>query len=227
MRWVGAKADRRGYVMVDGREYVASPARHSGELLVGVRPSTVEVLADRGRRVAVLPRAFGEGLAVRNPMSLLPALAAGPRAFGESTIRRGMPEAHNEGIDRMDGAGRRQTLRAIGRAGAACGFEAACLAAERVVEGGHVPDDATFDVLSRRIAAGSGERGGDAPVGLRRVPEGGGRRWPLTGTSPAGWSRRAGRARSRRRCWRKGRRSGRRSGWGTWPAASSVARTSC
>ena len=48
----------------------------------------------------------------------------------------------------------------IGRAGAACGFEAACLAAERVVEGGRLPDDATVDVPSRRIAAGSGERGG-------------------------------------------------------------------
>lgn len=160
VRWVGAKADKRGYVRVDGREYVAGPAWHGRELLVGVRPSTVEVLADRGRRVAVLPRAFGEGPAVRNPMSLLPALVARPRAFGESTIRRDMPEALVAGIDRMDGAGRRQTLRAIGRAGAACGFEAACLAAERVVEGGRLPDDATVDVLSRRIAAGSGERGG-------------------------------------------------------------------
>lgn len=97
---------------------------------------------------------------MRNPMSLLPALVARPRAFGESTIRRDMPEALVAGIDRMDGAGRRQTLRAIGRAGAASGFEAACLAAERVVEGGRVPDDATVDVLSRRIAAGAGERGG-------------------------------------------------------------------
>ena len=160
VRWVRAKAGRRGYVRVDGRGYVAGPAWHGRELPVGVRPSTVEVLADRGRRVAVLSRAFGEGPAVRNPMSLLPALVARPRAFGESTIGRDMPGALVAGIDRMDGAGRRQTLRAIGRAGAACGFEAACLAAERVVEGGRVPDDATVDVLSGRIAAGSEERGG-------------------------------------------------------------------
>ena len=45
VRWVGAKADKRGYVRVDGREYVAGPAWHGRELLVGVRPSTVEVLA--------------------------------------------------------------------------------------------------------------------------------------------------------------------------------------
>lgn len=47
------------------------------------------------------------------------------------------------------------------RASEASGFEAACRAALRVVEGGRVPDDATVDVLARRMAAG----GGDAPGG--------------------------------------------------------------
>ena len=40
------------------------------------------------------------------------------------------------------------------------GFEAACEAALRVVEGGRVPDDATVDVLARRIAGGGDEAGG-------------------------------------------------------------------
>lgn len=115
VRWARARADKRGYVTVDGREYVAGPAWHGREPLVGVRAETVEVLADRGRRVAVLPRAFGEGPAVRNPASLVPALVARPRAFGESTIRRDMPEALVDGVDRMDAAGRRQTLRSIAR----------------------------------------------------------------------------------------------------------------
>lgn len=48
VRWVRARADKRGYVTVDGREYVAGPAWHSRELLVGVRAATVEILADRG-----------------------------------------------------------------------------------------------------------------------------------------------------------------------------------
>lgn len=61
VRWVRARADKRGYVTVDGREYVAGPAWHSRELLVGVRAATVEILADRGRRVALLPRAWGAG----------------------------------------------------------------------------------------------------------------------------------------------------------------------
>lgn len=166
VRWVRAHADKRGYVTVDGREYVAGPAWHGRDLLVGMRADTVEILADRGRRVAVLKRAYGEGPAVRNPLSLVPALVARPRAFGESTIRRDMPEGLVAGIDRMDGAGRRQTLRSISRAAASSGFGAACDAALRVIEGGRVPDDATVDVLARRIAdgAGGGATGPDLTV---------------------------------------------------------------
>ena len=166
VRWVRCRADKRGYVAVDGREYCAGPAWHSRELLVGVRADTVEVLADRGRRVALLPRAFGDGPAVRNPLSLVPALVARPRAFGESVIRRDMPAALVEGIDRMDAPQRRQTLRSISRAAEASGFEAACGAALRVVEGGRVPDDATVDVLARRIAAGGPEASGGADLGV-------------------------------------------------------------
>lgn len=166
VRWVRCRADKRGHVAVDGREYCAGPAWHSRELLVGVRADTVEVLADRGRRVALLPRAFGDGPAVRNPLSLVPALVARPRAFGESVIRRDMPAALVEGIDRMDAPQRRQTLRSISRAAEASGFEAACGAALRVVEGGRVPDDATVDVLARRIAAGGPEASGGADLGV-------------------------------------------------------------
>ena len=67
-----------------------------------------------------------------------------------------MPPGLVEGIDRMDSAGRRRTLRSIGRASESSGFEAAL----RVVEGGRVPDDATVDVLARRIAGGGGGAGG-------------------------------------------------------------------
>ncbi|WP_417145805.1 hypothetical protein [Paratractidigestivibacter faecalis] len=93
----------------------------------------------------------------------MPAIIARPRAFGEPTIRRGVPPGLVEGIDRMDSAGRRRTLRSIGRASESSGFEAACEAALRVVEGGRVPDDATVDVLARRIAGGGGGAGGADP----------------------------------------------------------------
>ena len=55
VRWVSARADKRGIVTVDGRGYLAGPAWHSRELVVGLRADTVEILADRGRRVAMLP----------------------------------------------------------------------------------------------------------------------------------------------------------------------------
>lgn len=109
VRWVRAHADKRGYVTVDGREYVAGPAWHGRDLLVGMRADTVEILADRGRRVAVLERAYGEGPAVRNPLSLVPALVARPRAFGESTVlphdcgARGVVEARDAQAGRVPG----------------------------------------------------------------------------------------------------------------------------
>ena len=154
VRWTHARADKRGYVTLDGRLYCAGPAWHDRELIVGARAGTVEILADRGRRVAVLPRAWGAGEPVRNPLSLVPALVARPRAFGESTIRRDMPPALVDAIDRCDKAGRRQALRAISRAAETSGFEAACEAALRVFSGGRVPDDSSTDVLARRVAAG-------------------------------------------------------------------------
>lgn len=122
VRWVIARADKRGIVTVDGRGYLAGPAWHSRELVVGLRADTVEILADRGRRVAMLPRAYGEGPTVRDPLSLVPALVARPRAFGESAIRRDMPAGLVRAIDALDAAGRRKTLRAIGRASAPSGF---------------------------------------------------------------------------------------------------------
>ena len=116
VRWGKAKSDKRGYVRVDGNLYCAGPAWHDREPAAGVRAGTVEILADRARHVATLRRSFGEGESVRNPASLMPAPIARPRAFGESAIREDMPDALVDAIDRLDGAGRRKALRALGRA---------------------------------------------------------------------------------------------------------------
>ena len=160
VRWLSCKSDGRGHVAVDGRLYLAGPAWHDRRLTVGVRAATVEVLADRGRRVAELPRAFGEGEPVRSPLSLVPALVARPRAFGESPIRRDMPPALVEAIDRLDATGRRRVLRAISRAAESSGFAAARGAAARALSAGRVPGDAEVDMAARRIAAGEPGRGG-------------------------------------------------------------------
>jgi len=154
VRWTRAKSDKLGYVRADGNLYCAGPAWHDRMLLVGMRARTVELLADRGRHVATLSRSFGEGERVRNPVSLIPALVARPRAFGESTIRDDMPQALVDAIDRLDKAGRRQALRVLGRAAESSGFEAACAAEERMFASGRIPDEASCDMLARRMAAG-------------------------------------------------------------------------
>ena len=93
-RWATARADKRGYVEADGREYVAGPAWHGRSLLVGMRASTVEVLADRGRRVAVPPpgpsgRAPRSGTPSRSCPPLSPGRGpSGSRRSG-TTCRRG------------------------------------------------------------------------------------------------------------------------------------------
>ena len=155
VRWVAAKADKRGVVEVDGCRYVAGPAWHGRGLLAGMRRDTVELVDERGRRVASMPRAWDAGETVRNPLSLVPALVARPRAFGESTIRADMPKGLVAAMDRCGKAERRQALRAISRAASASGFDAACAAAERIFAAGRTPDDASCDVLARRIAAGA------------------------------------------------------------------------
>jgi hypothetical protein len=158
--WVRATADKRGYVSVDGRQYCAGPYWHGRRMVVGVRASSVTVLDERGRVAARLPREFGDGPAVRNPASPMPALVARPRAFGESTTGRDMPRSLVDAIDGMGTADRRRTLRAIGRAQEASGFEAACEAAARVCASGRVPDDASVDLLARRAACGAPAAGG-------------------------------------------------------------------
>lgn len=153
VRWVSARADKRGYVEAAGNRCCAGPSWHSRDLLVGLRAGSVEILADRGRRVAVLPRAWGSDGTVRNPLPPVPAPVARPRAFGESTIRRDMPAALVDALDRCGGAERGRALRAISRAAVSSGFDAAREAAALVFVAGRVPDDASVDVLARRAAA--------------------------------------------------------------------------
>lgn len=159
-RRLSRRSDRRGHVTADGRLHLAGPAWHDRRPAAGVRASTAGVLADRGRPAASPPRAFGEGGPVRSPPSLVPALAAGPRALGESPIRHDMPPALVGAIDRLDAAGRRSVLRAISRAAEPGGFDAACRAAAAAFAAGRVPGDAEVDVAARRIAAGEPVRGG-------------------------------------------------------------------
>ena len=107
VRWLGARSDKRGYARAGGNSYCAGPAWHDRDLVVGVRANSVDILADRNRRVATLPRCWGgEGELAGNPLSLVPAIVARPRATVEPAIRREMPEDLVAAIDAA--AGRRR-----------------------------------------------------------------------------------------------------------------------
>ena len=205
VRWVKAKSDKRGYVRIDDNLYCAGPVWHDRELVVGVRAETVEILADRGRHVATLGRSFKEGERVRNPVSLVPAPIARPRAFGESTTRADVPDGPVDAIDQLDKAGRRQALRVLAKTAETSGFKAACEAEEHILGGGRIPDEASADILARRIAAGrlGGEADQTSPPTTASL-RGRRSRWPRQMPWQKGLSPPAGDARSPRQRFKSG-----------------------
>ena len=99
--------------------------------------STRGIRTQDGRSVARLPRVYGKDPGtVRNPASLLPALARKTRAWGESPIRGDFPDKLRLAIDAQDSKQRRRTFRLIAKASDASGFEASAAAAEHLVEQG-------------------------------------------------------------------------------------------
>ena len=87
-----------------------------------------------------------------------------------------MPPELVSAMDRCGQADRRRALRAISRASEASGFGAACAAAARIFGSGRVPDDASCDLLARRIAGGAQEEGGADLAVYDLVARGGGAR---------------------------------------------------
>ena len=196
VRWVPVRADKRGYVEVDGREYVARPglARQAPARRRAGRHG-----GDPGRQGPQGGRA-AQGLR-RGPGGAQPAVArARPRS--QAPRLRGVHDQARHA--RRPGRGHRPDGRGGAPAGAALD-----IAGKRGVglRGG----------LQGRAARGRGRQGarrrdggraGEAhsrrrwrrprragPGRLRRVPQGGGRRWPLATRSPGGCSTPAGRAR--------------------------------
>ena len=91
-RWVTRKADREGNVEIDSNRYLAGPSWRGWTLEVGLRAFQVEIRTQDGRFVAKLPRAYGRAAqTVRNPASLLPALARKSRAWGRIPHPRRFP----------------------------------------------------------------------------------------------------------------------------------------
>lgn len=154
-RWVTRKADREGNVEIDSNRYLAGPSWRGWTLEVGLRAFQVEIRTQDGRFVAKLPRAYGRAAqTVRNPASLLPALARKSRAWGESPIRGDFPEKLRLAIDAMDSKTRQRTFRLLAKASDAYGFDASAKAGEHIVEQGHSIDEASLTAMARRISAG-------------------------------------------------------------------------
>ena len=163
-RWEIRKADKQGVVEIDSHRYLAGPSWHGWTLDVGLRAFDVEIRTQDGRSVARLPRVYGKDPGtVRNPASLLPALARKTRAWGESPIRGDFPDKLRLAIDAQDSKQRQRTFRLIAKASDASGFEASAAAAEHLVEQGHGIDEASLMALSRRIAAGETPHDEPAP----------------------------------------------------------------
>ncbi len=92
VRWERRRADREGRVEVDGTLYCAGPRWHGRWMLVGLRAGTVEVMDERGRSAATLPRSWsGGGATVFDPATLIPAVTARPRSWEQSQLRSAVP----------------------------------------------------------------------------------------------------------------------------------------
>ena len=112
---------------------------------------------------------LGGGRARREP----PLARAGDRRAAEGDRGAGHTPRHARGPRgghrRRAGPQARRAPGAIGRAAATSGSGAACEAARRAFGGGRVPDDASCDVLARRVAAGERDGGGAGPAAYDRL----------------------------------------------------------
>lgn len=154
-RWETRKADREGNVEIDSNRYLTGPSWHGWNLDVGLRAFDVGVRTPDGRFAAKLPRAYGKAAqTVRNPASLLPALARKSRAWGESPIRSDFPDKFRLAIDAMDPKHRQRTFRLLAKTSGEYGFDAASQAAEHTVERCRAIDEASPTAMTRRISEG-------------------------------------------------------------------------
>lgn len=164
VEWVERKADKEGNIQIGSVRYLAGPSWRGWTLLAGLRAFEVEIRTADGRHVNTLPRSYGDGgRTVRNPATLLPALARKPNAWGESPLRGELPDGLVLRLDALGPGSRRRELTLLHRAGVASGFGNAVLAMAAIVEGGRAPDEASLLALARRIAQGDPPDPDDGP----------------------------------------------------------------
>lgn len=93
VEWVERKADKEGNIQIGSVRYLAGPSWRGWTLLAGLRAFEAEIRTADGRHVNTLPRSYGNGgPTVRNPATLLPALARKPNTWGESPLHGELPD---------------------------------------------------------------------------------------------------------------------------------------
>lgn len=164
VEWVERKADKEGNIQIGSARYLAGPSWRGWTLLAGLRAFEAEIRTADGRHVNTLPRSYGNGgPTVRNPATLLPALARKPNAWGESPLHGELPDGLAAHLDALDPRARRRELTLLHRAGVASGFGNAVRAMTAIAEDGRTPDEASLLALARRIAQGDPPDPDDGP----------------------------------------------------------------
>lgn len=108
---------------------------------------------------------------MRNPATLLPALARKPNAWGESPLRGELPAGLVSRLDAMDAKERRRMPAMLRKACDASGFTPAADALDRLMDEDRTPDEASLLALARRIAQGDPPDAGDGSNRLASYDE--------------------------------------------------------
>lgn len=134
VRWESRTADKYGLVDIDSNRYLAGPDSARSRVLAAIRWDTVTLASPAtGELLAEYPRQYGRSRNVEDPALVLPRLAVKPRAWRESSIRPDVPDDIRAWLDSMDEKTLRESLKAIGDACRAAGFDPAMQACGEIL----------------------------------------------------------------------------------------------
>ena len=134
VRWESRTADKYGLVDIDSNRYLAGPDSARSRVLAAIRWDTVTLTSPAtGELLAEYPRQYGRSRNVEDPALVLPRLAVKPRAWRESSIRPDVPDDIRAWLDSMDEKTLRESLKAIGDACRAAGFDPAMQACGEIL----------------------------------------------------------------------------------------------
>lgn len=156
VRYEPRKADRRGYIRVEGNTYAAGPSFHGRSVTVGIRANAIEILDEHNSPVVTFQRVFGRHTGtIFEPAALLPLLVAKPGSWSHSPVRRMVDDPLRDWLDTAPTPDRRRLLVGLHQASDATNFETATKAATRLITIGDDPSTPALGMLARRMAQGA------------------------------------------------------------------------